>query len=302
MVGAFRNIGNNEIADTIMQTMKSLGYDVREEDPFDDFPEAPITYQLSPYATRLKLMWTAMREQVIAVFPSASNPVSNIEKYLESLDEKYAEDAYHSLSIEGYRVSPELIQKVRTGNWNPEGDDAELKNGLVARGYYQAFQAVKASISSILKGKNPGEAVRTDHSTWYLQMWMPFVTAGILQASDLIGYRTNQVYIRGSQHIPLSPNAVRDAMPILFDLLKDEAHPTVRAVLGHFFFVFIHPYMDGNGRMARFLLNTMLASSGYGWTVIPLNVRKEYMQALEKASTQGDITDFARIIASLVKA
>ena len=301
MVGAFRNIGNDEIADTILQTMKSLGHDVREEDPFDDFPEAPLAYQLSPYATRLKLMWDNMRDKVIEVFPVAPDQVTNITDYLLRLDEKYAEDAYHSLSIEGYRVSPELIKKVRSGSWNPEGEDAELKNALVARGYYQAFQSVKTTISDILKGKNPGDAVRADHSTWYLQMWMPFVTAGILQAQDLVAYRTSQVYIRGSQHIPLCPNAVRDAMPVLFELLRDEPHPAVRAVLGHFFFVYIHPYMDGNGRMARFLLNTMLASSGYGWTVIPLDVRKEYMLALEKASVQGDITDFAKVIAALVR-
>lgn len=53
-------------------------------------------------------------------------------------------------------------------------------------------------------------------------------------------------------------------MPVLFDLLKNESHPAVRAVLGHFFFVFIHPYMDGNGRMGRFILNDMLASERGG--------------------------------------
>ena len=90
-------------------------------------------------------------------------------------------------------------------------------------------------------------------------------------------------------------------MPVLFDLLKNEPNPTVRAVLGHFFFVFIHPYMDGNGRMGRFILNVMLASGGYNWTVIPVERRLEYMKALEKASVEGDISDFTKVIASLVK-
>ena len=53
--------------------------------------------------------------------------------------------------------------------------------------------------------------------------------------------------------------------------------------------------------MARFLLNTMLASGGYAWTIVPLNKREEYMKAREKASVYGDITDFTRIIAELVK-
>ena len=172
---------------------------------------------------------------------------------------------------------------------------------MVARGYYQAFQTVKKTIFDVLKGKNAGEAVKTDHSTWYIQMWMPFVAVGILQREDLLGYRTGQVYIRGSQHIPLNPKAVRDVMPVLFNLLKNEPHPAVRAVLGHFFFVFVHPYMDGNGRMGRFILNVMLASGGYDWTIIPVDRRQEYMKALEKASVEGDILDFMKVIASLIK-
>jgi len=88
-------------------------------------------------------------------------------------------------------------------------------------------------------------------------------------------------------------------METLFELLKNETDASVRAILGHFFFVYIHPYMDGNGRMGRFLLNAMLASGGYNWNVIPMERRKEYMLALEKASVQEDISDFTRIIADL---
>jgi Fic family protein len=51
-------------------------------------------------------------------------------------------------------------------------------------------------------------------------------------------------------------------MPALFDLLENEPAPSVRAVLGHWMFGYIHPYPDGNGRMARFLMNAMLASGG----------------------------------------
>ena len=301
IAGAFRNIGNNDIADSIVSTMKGFGYDVREEDPFKEKLQTPVVYEVSPYVTRLRLMWENMREKVIELFPDAPGRIDDVEGYLKRVDEKYSEDAYHSLSIEGYKVSPELIEKVRSGNWQPEDEDKEHKNALVARGYYQAFQAVKKTISDVLQGKNAGEAVKTDHSTWYIQMWMPFAAVGILQREDLVGYRTGQVYIRGSQHIPLNSKAVRDAMPVLFELLKNEPHPAARAVLGHFFFVFIHPYMDGNGRMGRFILNVMLASGGYNWTVIPVERRLEYMKALEKASVEGDISDFTKVIASLVK-
>ena len=53
--------------------------------------------------------------------------------------------------------------------------------------------------------------------------------------------------------------------------------------------------------MGRFILNAMLASGGYNWTVVPVERRKEYMKALEKASVEGDISEFTKVIASLVK-
>jgi Fic family protein len=83
----------------------------------------------------------------------------------------------------------------------------------------------------------------------------------------------------------------------LFDLLKEEPEPSVRAVLGHFIFVYIHPYMDGNGRIGRFLMNVMLASGGYSWTIIPIESRDQYMDALEKASVEQNILPFTEFIA-----
>ena len=65
-------------------------------------------------------------------------------------------------------------------------------------------------------------------------------------------------------------------------------------------FVYIHPYMDGNGRMGRFLMNVMLASGGYPWTVIPLEKRERYMAALESASVKQDIGLFVRFLGRLV--
>ncbi len=98
--------------------------------------------------------------------------------------------------------------------------------------------------------------------------------------------------------MPPRKEAVQDSMDTLFNLLKQEEHPAVRAVLGHFIFVYIHPYMDGNGRIARFLLNLMLISGGYDWTIIRNTGRSEYMQSLEAASTEGNIEPFAKFVRS----
>jgi Fic family protein len=222
---------------------------------------------------------------------------------MQRVEDVYITDAYHSLSIEGYRVSAELIERVRQGNWNPDNirEDREQRNALAARGYFDAFQAVKKSLEKVLNGENAGKVVDRDHADWYRALFSPSVTVGLIKAADLAGYRTGPVFVRNSHHVPPSREAVRDMMPLLFDLLTEENEPSVRVVLGHFVFVYIHPYFDGNGRTGRFLMNVMLASGGYPWTIIPVERRNQYMEALESASVNGDIEPFATLLGALVR-
>jgi fido (protein-threonine AMPylation protein) len=304
LAGAFRNIGRNDIADNITGTMEAAGYTIRETDPFD--AASPIVFsrrESSPYVSRLRILWTQMRKEVLKDFPAVTDRVTDKSAYLKQIDDLYTSDAYHSLSIEGYRVSPELIERVREGDWNPEigGGDQEHRNAMAARGYWQAFQSVKESIDKILAGENPGATVRQDHANWYRELWAPSVTAGILKPADLAGYRNAPVFIRRSMHAPPSPEAVRDLMSTFLDLLEEETDPAARVVLGHFVFVYIHPYMDGNGRIGRFLMNAMMAAGGYPWTIIPIEKRQGYMAALESASVDQDIKPFSRLLAQLVK-
>lgn len=305
LAGAFRNIGRARIADDILKTMRAVGYHVRENDPFSDRPALalPVREQ-SPHVNRIRMMWQHMRKTVMEMFPAAPGPVADIKGYMKAVEDVYVTDAYHSLSIEGYRVSPALIERVRTDAWNPNHDynDREHRNALAARGYWQAYQAVRESVRKALGGDNPGAVVDADHADWYRELFAPSVTAGIISAADLAGYRSDQVYIRRSKHVPPRREAVRDLMPTFFDLLREEEEPSVRVVLGHFVFVYIHPYMDGNGRMARFLMNVMLAAGGYLWTVLPVEERSEYMAALEAASVEQNIEQFAAFLARLVQA
>jgi hypothetical protein len=304
LAGAFRNIGRNRIADEIIDTLRAAGYDVRENDPWDTLPQSELDgRETSPQINRMRLMWGEMRGAVIERFPKAPGLPGDTSAYLKQLEEVYVSDAYHSLSIEGYRVNRELIERVRTGSWNPDTDedDRNQRNAMAARGYWQAFQAVRESVQKVLGGDNPGAVADRDHRVWYREMFTPSVTAGLLKPTDLAGYRNDQVYIRRSMHVPPSREAVRELMPILFELLGEEPEPCVRVVLGHFMFVYIHPYMDGNGRIGRFLMNVMLASGGYPWTVVPVEARDAYMAALEEASVEQNIRPFADFLAGLVE-
>lgn len=303
LAGGFRNIGRERIADDIIKTMQKADYDVREKDPFERETRLVLpARKVSPYVNRIQLMWKQMRESVLNYIPAAPAQTYSIQEYLEKADDIYVNDAYHSLSIEGYRVSHDLIERVRAGDWDPEEneDDREQINALAARGYWQAYKVVRESVRAVLEGENPGTVCNNDHNDWYREMFRPSVTAGLLSTADLAGYRNQPVYIRHSMHVSPRYEAVRDCMPAFFDLLKEESEPWVRVVLGHFIFVYIHPYMDGNGRIGRFLMNVMLAAGSYPWTVIPVEKRSEYMDALEKGSVEQDIEPFSIFLESLV--
>jgi fido (protein-threonine AMPylation protein) len=304
LAGAFRRTGRADFADEILTTMKGAGYDVREADPFTPQECVPtIAVGAPPIVGRLQAIWESSRQAVIDTFPAAPGLPAARASYLKFIDEIYQSDAYHSLSIEGYSVTPELIDRVRQGNWNPAVDEADRKNrdALAARGYWQAFQQVKDSVAAIIDGAAPGALVRESHRGWYRELFAPSVVAGILRAGALAGYRHHPVYLRGSRHVPTRWESVPEGMSALFDLLEQETEPSVRAVLGHWLVGFIHPYPDGNGRMARFLMNAMLASGGYPWTVIRVDDRTRYLAALESASVEMDIRPFATFLAERVQ-
>ena len=292
------------MADTLLTTMRQIGYEVSEVNPFEENIRLPET-SVSPYASRIRLMWARMRQIVVALKESTGAHPSkiNLADVLSNMDATYIKDSYNSLSIEGYKVTEELLERVRSGEWDPKKDvhDKEQKDAWAARGYYQAYQALRTSISdTITTGSDAAMMYVKGHQSWHFQLFEPCIRAGIIKASDLIGYRTHQVYIRNSMHVPLNPDAVLDAMEALADMMKEEPDALVRAILGHFFFVYIHPYMDGNGRTARLAMNSQLVTSGYPWVVVPLERREQYMKALEKASVDEDISDFVEFVLSLI--
>ncbi len=304
LAGALRHLSRAEVADEIIKTMKGAGYDVREADPFAGTQTIrKLAIGDTPIAGRIRTLWETHRDAVIREFPKAPGMPKNTKPYLKFIDAIYKNDAYHSLSIEGYSVTPKLIERVRSGNWSPaeNEDDRKNRDALAARGYWQAFQSVKRSVITILKGDRAGPIVRSDHRDWYRELFQPSVAAGLIRPAMLAGYRREPVYLKGSRHIPPRAASVPDAMNIFFDLIEKEKEAAPRIVLGHWLFGYIHPYLDGNGRMARFLMNAMLASAGYPWTVIRVEDRQAYMTALEAASVENNLKPFTAFIAERVK-
>jgi len=304
LVGALQAAGREDDARLLQDTMTAAGHALRVTNPF----LAPLRSMEgarteSPYVQRIRLMWADMRESVVGAFVAVPNKApQDIDVFMSDVESRYAADAYNSLSIEGYRVTPELIEKVRSGPWAPDVNaaDREMKNAMAAKGYYEAYKSVTALIKSALQSRgSPGELLRRNLAQWHLALFSPGVTAGIVTAVDLAGYRNRPVFIKNASHVPPPSDALLDCMDLLMELLAKEESAAVRAVLGHFIFVFIHPYIDGNGRLGRFILNFMLATGGYVWTVVPVEQRNEYMAALAQASSDRNIGPFAQMLAQL---
>lgn len=304
LAGACRRIGRPAMADEIAGAMAAAGYRVTEADPFE--PQAPVAAarRQAPIAARLRSMWAAAREDIADAFRDVPMPGPvDIPAYLAAMDGIYKSDAYHSLSIEGYRVDARLVDRVRGGGWNPAAneEDRRSRDALAARGYWQAFQRVRADVLRVLEGGDAAEVFVDGHRAWYREMFQPCVQAGLLEPSALAGYRSSPVYLRGSRFVPPRSDAVPDGMDELGSLLHEERDARVRAVLGHWLFGYVHPFPDGNGRSARFAMNLMLASGGYPWTVIRVDDRDGYLAALDAASVDGRVGPFARFVAERVK-
>ncbi len=114
-------------------------------------------------------------------------------------------------------------------------------------------------------------------------------------------YRRENVTIKGATHIP--PNYLK--VPELMEKLVlnyenwNNFHPIIQAALLHGELVKIHPFVDGNGRTSRLLMNLDLMNHGFNPVIIKKEDRLEYYEALDKAHTTGDYTDFVKLITKL---
>jgi Fic family protein len=112
-------------------------------------------------------------------------------------------------------------------------------------------------------------------------------------------YRTENVLISGASHIPPEHILVPQEMEDLIKWYTGEAvslHPVERSARLHVLFVKIHPFIDGNGRTARLLLNLELMKTGYPPIVIKKEKRAEYYNSLDKTHTTNQYDDFLHLV------
>ncbi|MGH8034444.1 MAG: hypothetical protein ACREO9_04405, partial [Lysobacterales bacterium] len=169
LMGAYQFIGNEGRARRIKQDMLVSGSRISPANPFET--ERPMLGQpprlQSPQVGRLQALWAMMRPVVLEHFSQRPGKVDP-ETYLTSLEDIYQHDAYNSLSIEGYRVTPEIIENVRRGNWNPDREeDRQHVAAMAAKGYHDAFKQVKEAVRAVLNGENPAALAQEHLQDWY---------------------------------------------------------------------------------------------------------------------------------------
>lgn len=117
-------------------------------------------------------------------------------------------------------------------------------------------------------------------------------------------YRKLNVTIAGARHVPPDMLLVPEKMAALLhwhDYDATALHPVERAARLHVDFVKIHPFVDGNGRTARLLLNLELLKAGFPAVVLPVERRLAYYEALDKAHVEGDVADFVTLVTQCVR-
>jgi len=247
-----------------------------------------------PWLDRLRLMIHASKERSETVIGAASaeaHIARPLHELLQTAREAKAYDAYHSSSIEGYRLRLEEVSSLLNGLTGGPGIE-DVASRLAVVGYAMAFDRLLNRLE-----ENEG---RIRISTrlildLYADLFTPSQEAGLTEAHALRAWRTSPVYIRNTIFVPPNPEKVQAMMDVLVEELDSVPREKglLRAILVHLWLVWIHPFPDGNGRIARFLMNAALVAAGLPWLTIRIDQRGEYFHALLQAQVDERYEPFA---------
>lgn len=202
------------------------------------------------------------------------------------LDDLILRWTYHSNAIEGNTLTL-LETKVVLENGITIG-------GKTLREHFEAINHREAILYllDLIQKKEP-------FSEWQIRSFHQLILKNIDE--DGAGrYRTTNVTISGASHIPPDHSLLKDKMSQLLEWYHTKAdilHPIERAAKIHADFVGIHPFLDGNGRTSRLLMNLELLKAGYLPCIITVETRLKYYQALDDWITKNETKDFIQLIA-----
>jgi len=170
--------------------------------------------------------------------------------------------------------------------------------GKTIREHFEAINHREAIlfVEELVKKKEP-------LSEWDIKLVHQLILKNI-DDKNAGSYRTINVTISGADHTPPDHLQIPVEMNDFIRWYRDEGqklHPVERAARVHADFVKIHPFVDGNGRTSRLLMNLELMKDGFPPVILPVESRLEYYETLDTAHTEGDYSAFLALIAKTVE-
>jgi Fic family protein len=235
-----------------------------------------------------------LRDQIDAFRPFGKEELATWQERLR------IDWTYNSNAIEGntltYGETAFFLREGLTSEGKPLKDYVEAKNHAEAIDYlHEIVQSKRPVTEGFIKELHALLLRDIEHT----------VAKGahgklVHKPLDAGAYKTRPNHVltlSGTIHKYTEPLQVPDEMQKLLTWLQESnQHPVERAVLFHYRFVCIHPFDDGNGRMARLLMNLILMQAGYPPCVIHNERRREYLQRLEEADQSGDTDAFVGFV------
>ncbi|MFA5433538.1 MAG: Fic family protein [Candidatus Paceibacterota bacterium] len=224
------------------------------------------------------------------------NQLNNLRPLSSSMINKLREQfsiemTYNSNAIEGNKLTLRETGYIINEGITIKGKS--FKDHLEAKDHYEAIDYLYGIIED--KANNPISGILIRN----LQKMVVRET----EPNSAGCYRDGGVFISGSKHHPPEAYDVPKLMESLIDWIKvnrKKVHSIELAAIIHHKIVNIHPFFDGNGRMARLVMNLLLMQDKYPLVVILKQDRKKYYQCLERAD-KGDYIPFVNFIAQAVE-
>lgn len=201
------------------------------------------------------------------------------------MEETYYHHIYHTVAIEGNTLTLSEIRHIIETRYAVPGKSLQEQNEAI--GVDAAMKYINTTLLSRTGMMTLGDILEIHRRV-----------LGHVDPVEGGRLRTNQVFV--GHHIPPHPRELQRHMEELVQWLNsDEAlqlHPVEYAALAHYKLVYVHPFVDGNGRTSRLLMNLALMQARYPPVTIRKEQRVEYYAALDTAN-EGDVRPFIRFIA-----
>ena len=215
------------------------------------------------------------------------------------------ESSYHSNAIEGNTLTLGETRGLILHGLTAQGKP--LRHHLDIEGHDDAVKAIEDAVT---RGEAlNGVFIRNLHTVLLREPYeMDAVTPDGRPTKRLISvgrYKTAPNNVRtstGEIHYYTPPEQVDSAMNDLIEWYRDQdgrgEHPIIVAATFHYRFVRIHPFDDGNGRLARLLMNMILIRHGYTVAIIEAESRDQYIREIEEVARTDTLSQFIEFIAS----